>query len=142
MSQLRPSQEREREETRKRRLERKKDGDFVLVQLIHFIFFFFLNESIFISFRCNFYTQVHLACGSLQFFFFLKKVLGVCFNKDGDFVLVQLIHFIFFFYLMKLYLFHLDVASPDGSYMWIIIFLLAGLFFFFFSLGESLVGLF
>ena len=47
----------------------------------------------------------------------------------------------FFFYLMKLYLFHLDVASPDGSYMWIIIFFLAGLFFFF-SLGESLVGLF
>ena len=118
MSQLRPSQEREREEIRKRRrLERKKDEDFVLVQLIHFILYFILfyfYESIFISFRCSLFTSVHHACGSLQFFFFLKKVLGVCFNKDGDFVLVQLIHFIFFFYLMKLYLFHLDVASPNG----------------------------
>ena len=31
MSQLLPSQEREREERRERRLERKKNGDFVLV---------------------------------------------------------------------------------------------------------------
>ena len=43
MSQLLPLQEREREETRKRRrFERKKDRDFVLVQLIYFILFIYL----------------------------------------------------------------------------------------------------
>ena len=93
--------------------------------------FFFL----FISFRCSFCTWVHIACRLLLscllvFFFFLEKVLVVCFNKDGDFVLVQLIHLIsFFFYLMKLYLFHLDVASLHGFILHVDYYFLSCFFF-------------
>ena len=104
MSQLLPSQEREREERRKRRrLERKKDGDFVLVYLINFFFFFFY-ESIFISFRCNFCTWVHIAydlllsCLLVSFFsFFLRK--------SWRFVLTKMEMFWFSLFILSLFLY-------------------------------------
>ena len=132
MSQLLPSQEREREETRKRRrLERKKDEDFVLVQLILFSFFkvylFHLNI-----------TSAHGFILHVDYWWFV-------FNKDGDFVFVQLIHFFFFFFFFyfllffyfflffrKVYLFHLDVASPDGFILHVDYYFLSCWFFFLF----------
>ena len=113
-------------ERKRRNKKKKKVGEKerwrICFGLAHYYYYYYFDETIFISFRCNFCTWVHLACRLLLscllifFFFFLKKVLVVCFNKDGDFVLVQLIHFIsfFFIYQMKLYLFHLDVPSPEG----------------------------
>ena len=103
ISQLLPSQERKREETRKRRrLERKKYGDFVLVYLINFFFFFY--ESIFISFRCNFCTSVHIAydlllsCLLVSFFsFFLRK--------SWRFVLTKMEMFWFSLFIFSLFLY-------------------------------------
>ena len=97
---------------RKRRNKKKKVGERKIEILFWFSsfilsFFFSFYESIFILFRCSFSTYVYLACGLLLsflffsffffFFYFFEKGLVVCFNKDGDFVLAQLIHFISFF---------------------------------------------
>ena len=73
-----------------------KDGDFVLVYLIHLISFFLFDEIIFISFRCSFSAWVHLACGLLFSFllFFLEKVLLICFN---------LLYVVMFLFLAQLY---------------------------------------
>ena len=131
---------------RKRRNKKKKVGERKIEILFWFSsfilsFFFSFYESIFILFRCSFSTYVYLACGLLLsflffsffffFFYFFEKGLVVCFNKDGDFVLAQLIHFISFFYLMKLYLFHLNVVSPDGFVLHVDYYFLSSCFFFF-----------
>ena len=72
MTQLLPSQEREREETRKKKKVGEKERWRFCFGLVHSFypsfFFFFFDESIFISFRCNFCTWVHLACGLLLSF--------------------------------------------------------------------------
>ena len=94
-------------ERKRRNKKKKKVGEKerwrICFGLAHYYYYYYFDETIFISFRCNFCTWVHLACRLLLFcllIFFFKKVLVVCFNKDGDFVLVQLIHFISFFFLL------------------------------------------
>ena len=82
---------------RKRRNKKKEEGwrerkmeilfwfsSFILSFLF---FFFFFDESIFISFRCNFCTWVHLACGLLLSFllvFFLNIIYIYIYTALGS----------------------------------------------------------
>ena len=76
--------EKKRRNKKKKKVGEKKRWRFCF-GLTH-SFIFFKSIFIFISFKYNFGTWVHLACGLLLFF--LRKSWWFVFNKDGDFVLV------------------------------------------------------
>ena len=140
MSQLLPSQEGEKRRNNKKKKVGEKERWRFCFGLAHsFYLFFFLNESIFISFRCSFCTQVHLTCGLLIYFllvflffcfFFLRKSWWFVLTKMEILFWFQLIYFIFFFYLMKLYFSHLDVASANGFILHVDYYFLSCWFFF------------
>ena len=69
-------------ERKRRNKKKKKVGEKerwrICFGLAHYYYYYYFDETIFISFRCNFCTWVHLACRLLLlcvliFLFFLRK---------------------------------------------------------------------
>ena len=73
--------------------------------LAHYYYYYYFDETIFISFRCNFCTWVHLACRLLLsclliFFFFLRKSWWFVLTKMEILFWFSLFISSLFFYLL------------------------------------------